>query len=182
MMRDAVGSSEEAAPVYFILDDVYILSDESLNDHYNARGLAVAGKHQGDTYIEERSFQRQGAHAARQEALRVTPADLRLSLEELRAYAEKCELQIDGASAEKLENMSEGWVSMIYLHFRRYAQSGEWRFDTDDIFRLMEQVMLDSLPERHQKFLIENSAASCLRARRRRTYGRRTMRRSCLTM
>ena len=27
MMRDAVGSSEEAAPVYFILDDVYILSD-----------------------------------------------------------------------------------------------------------------------------------------------------------
>lgn len=55
--------------------------------------------------------------------------------------------------------MSEGWISMIYLHFRRYSQSGAWRFDTKDIFRLMEQVMLESLPVRHRKFLVENSAA-----------------------
>lgn len=159
MMRDAVGSSEEAAPVYFILDDVYILSDESLND------LIMLAASQLPENIRVILISRNAVFSDRErmqlgrKLYEITPADLRLSLEELRAYAEKCELQIDGASAEKLENMSEGWVSMIYLHFRRYAQSGEWRFDTDDIFRLMEQVMLDSLPERHQKFLIENSAA-----------------------
>ena len=160
MIRESESAVDDSsAPVYFILDDVYILGSNAIND------LIMTAAAQLPENIRMILISRNSVFSDRERMqlgrrlYEITPDDLRLSLDELYGYAGKCGIEIDGASAQMLENMSEGWISMIYLHFRRYSQSGAWRFDTQDIFQLMEQVMLESLPDRHRKFLVENSAA-----------------------
>ena len=157
--ENACKAGDGSTTVYFILDDIYILGSNALN---NLIMLAAAQLPENIRMIlisRNSIFSDvERMHLGRR-LYEITAADLKLSLDELYAYAAKCELTIDTDTAEKLENMSEGWISMIYLHFRRYTQKDEWMFDTKDIFMLMEQVMLESLPEKHQKFLIENSAA-----------------------
>ena len=160
MIRESESAVDDSsAPVYFILDDVYILGSNAIND------LIMTAAAQLPENIRMILISRNSVFSDRERMqlgrrlYEITPDDLRLSLDELYGYAGKCGIEIDGASAQILENMSEGWISMIYLHFRRYSQSGAWRFDTQDIFQLMEQVMLESLPDRHRKFLVENSAA-----------------------
>ena len=160
MIRESVNTADDGPePVYFILDDVYILGGNALNE------LIMLAAAQLPENIRMILISRNAVFSDRErmqlgrQLYEITPEDLRLSLDELYGYAGKCGIEIDSASAETLENMSEGWISMIYLHFRRYSQSGAWRFDTQDIFSLMEQVMLESLPERYRKFLVVNSVA-----------------------
>ena len=160
MIRESVNTAGDGPePVYFILDDVYILGGNALNE------LIMLAAAQLPENIRMILISRNAVFSDRErmqlgrQIYEITPEDLRLSLDELYGYAGKCGIEIDSASAETLENMSEGWISMIYLHFRRYSQSGAWRFDTQDIFSLMEQVMLESLPERYRKFLVVNSVA-----------------------
>lgn len=151
-------------PVYFILDDVHILRQGALND------LIMLAVSQLPENMRMIFISRNAVFNEREKMLlgrnlyEVSAGDLKLSLGELNEYAEKCEMPLPSTEAEKLENMSEGWISMIYLNFRRYSQKDEWRFDTQDIFSLMEQVMLETLPERHQRFLVENSAVDMFTA------------------
>ncbi len=160
MMRESAALlSEDGAPVYFMIDDVYILKKGTLNDLIMLAAAQLPENMRMILVSRNAVFSDRERMQLGRRLYEITPADLRLSIEELYAYAGKCEIEIDETPAEKLENMSEGWISMIYLHFRRYAQNGEWRFDTQDIFMLMEQVMLESLPERQRRFLVENSAA-----------------------
>ncbi len=160
MIRDSVSSAGDGSSnVYFILDDVYILGGNALNDLIMLAAAQLPDNIRMILISRNAVFSDRERMQLGRRLYEITPADLKLTLDELYAYAEKCGIEIDGASAERLENMSEGWISMIYLHFRRYSQRGAWRFDTQDIFRLMEQVMLESLPDRHRKFLIMNSAA-----------------------
>ena len=43
------------------------------------------------------------------------------------------------------------------LIFKSFAQKGVWQFDTFDIFKLIEEVMLKPLSQKHQDFLVLNS-------------------------
>ena len=51
-----------------------------------------------------------------------------------------------------LAEFSEGWISMIYLNFKSYIQSGQWLSNSSDIFTLIDQVLLEPLPEQHKSF------------------------------
>ena len=62
-------------------------------------------------------------------------------------YARLCGLTLDAERAEELDQISEGWISLLYLLFRSYVQQGSWQFQTPDIFRLMDQVMYQPLDE-----------------------------------
>lgn len=160
MIRESVNTAGDGPePVYFILDDVYILGGNSLNELIMLAAAQLPENIRMILISRNAVFNDRERMQLGRQLYEITPEDLRLSLDELYGYAGKCGIEIDSASAETLENMSEGWISMIYLHFRRYSQSGAWRFDTQDIFSLMEQVMLESLPERYRKFLVVNSVA-----------------------
>lgn len=75
--------------------------------------------------------------------LELGAADLRLTQEELLQYAGRCGLPLPEREAQALLSVSEGWIAMIYLMFRAYAQTGVWRFDAKGMDALMEQVMLE---------------------------------------
>ena len=59
--------------------------------------------------------------------LELGAADLRLTQEELLQYAGRCGLPLPEREAQALLSVSEGWIAMIYLMFRAYAQTGVWR-------------------------------------------------------
>lgn len=84
----------------------------------------------------------------------ITADDLRLSRQELAVYARLCELEVSAKEIDDLAVRSEGWISMVYLNFKAYAQKGSWLSSSADIFTLIEQVLLDPLPERRREFLI----------------------------
>ncbi|MDO4552079.1 MAG: LuxR C-terminal-related transcriptional regulator, partial [Bacillota bacterium] len=62
-------------------------------------------------------------------------------------------LPLSDSEADALFACSEGWISLTYLLFSSYVEKEVWRFDSADIYDLMEEIMLLPLPERHQQFL-----------------------------
>lgn len=91
--------------------------------------------------------------------LELSAADLRLTQEELAQYAGLCGLPLPERESQALLSVSEGWIAMVYLIFRAYAQTGTWRFDTKGMDTLIEQVMFEPLPERQRLFLLDNCMA-----------------------
>ena len=96
--------------------------------------------------------------------LELGAADLRLTQEELLQYAGRCGLPLPEREAQALLSVSEGWIAMIYLMFRAYAQTGVWRFDAKGMDALMEQVMFEPLDERRRFFLLDLCMAEAFTA------------------
>ncbi|CCY40814.1 aTP-dependent transcriptional regulator-like protein [Firmicutes bacterium CAG:124] len=96
--------------------------------------------------------------------LELGAADLRLTQEELLQYAGRCSLPLPEREAQALLSVSEGWIAMIYLMFRAYAQTGVWRFDAKGMDALMEQVMFEPLDERRRFFLLDICMAEAFTA------------------
>ena len=67
-----------------------------------------------------------------------TRLKLGLTQEELAQYAGLCGLPLPERESQALLSVSEGWIAMIYLMFRAYAQTGVWRFDAKGMDALME--------------------------------------------
>ena len=84
--------------------------------------------------------------------------------EELLQYAGRCGLPLPEREAQALLSVSEGWIAMIYLMFRAYAQTGVWRFDAKGMDALMEQVMFEPLDERRRFFLLDLCMAEAFTA------------------
>lgn len=154
LLEDAV--EEDGPPVYYVLDDA---------QHFTAPGFSGLL-----TLLVSRLPQRvRVVLVSRNRLLRgsdrfklgvrlcqITMDDLRLRRGEIVEYARACGIPMDDAQARTLEQVSEGWVSLLYLLFSSYAQQGRWLLQTPDIFRLMDQVMFEPLDERKRRFLLVN--------------------------
>lgn len=80
--------------------------------------------------------------------------DLRLESNEVNIYARHCELKASKDELEDLANFSEGWISMIYLNFKSYIQTGTWFFNSEDYLSLIDDLLFGPLTERTREFLI----------------------------
>ena len=154
LLQDALAAFD--SPVYFILDDVYLLQSGDLPALLSflaerlppcVHMILVSRNH----IFSESARLRLGSGL-----LEIAADDLRLTQPELELYAARCGLPLPQAQARTLCAVSEGWIAMIYLCFRAYAQTHEWRFDTHNIYALIEQVMFDPLDERRRRFLLCN--------------------------
>lgn len=84
----------------------------------------------------------------------ITADDLRLNYQELETYAQQCRLDVAEENLKTLSGMCEGWISMIYLNFKAYAHHGSWLSNSEDIYTLINQVLLEPLTDKEQEFLI----------------------------
>ena len=84
----------------------------------------------------------------------ITADDLRWNYQELKTYADQCGLDAAEEDLKTLADMCEGWISMIYLNFKAYAHHGSWLSNSEDIYTLIYQVLLEPLSDREQEFLI----------------------------
>ena len=152
LVQDAL---PEQIPVWFILDDVHLLSGGEAAELVSF--LAERLPPQVHLLLLSRNQIFSPAQKLRlgSRLLELGAAELRLTREELTQYAELCGLPLPEKEAQALYAASEGWIAMIYLIFRVYAQTGAWRFDTKDMNALIEQVMFEPLGERQRLFLLD---------------------------
>ena len=156
LVQDALPAQ---SPVWFILDDVHLLQGgeaAELVSFLTERlplqvHLLLLSRNQ---IFSEAQKLRLGSRL-----LELSAADLRLTQEELAQYAGLCGLPLPERESQALLSVSEGWIAMVYLIFRAYAQTGTWRFDTKGMDTLIEQVMFEPLPERQRLFLLDNCMA-----------------------
>lgn len=155
LLSDGIAAGE--VPVYFVLDDVYILCHGALVDLIcfllerlpEQIHIVLISRNQ---IFKDAVRMRLGSNLNE-----INADDLRLRYEEIMDYADRCELPLPDEKGKILTSVSEGWISFVYLIFKSFVQKGVWQFDTFDIFKLIEDVMLRPLSQRHQKFLVLNS-------------------------
>lgn len=152
LVQDALAGKP---PVWFILDDVHLLSGGEAAELVSF--LAERLPPQAHLILLSRNQIFSEAQKLRlgSRLLELGAADLRLTQEELLQYAGRCGLPLPEREAQALLSVSEGWIAMIYLMFRAYAQTGVWRFDAKGMDALMEQVMFEPLDERRRFFLLD---------------------------
>ena len=160
-MQDALAGKP---PVWFILDDVHLLSAGEAAELVSF--LAERLPPQAHLILLSRNQIFSEAQKLRlgSRLLELGAADLRLTQEELLQYAGRCGLPLPEREAQALLSVSEGWIAMIYLMFRAYAQTGVWRFDAKGMDALMEQVMFEPLDERRRFFLLDICMAEAFTA------------------
>ena len=145
--------------VWFILDDVHLLQGGEAAELVSF--LAERLPPQVHLLLLSRNQIFSAAQKLRlgSRLLELGAVELRLTQEELLQYTGLCGLPLPEPEAQALLSVSEGWIAMIYLIFRAFAQTGAWRFDTNGMDALMEQVMFEPLPERQRLFLLDNCMA-----------------------
>ena len=152
LIEDAL--SETDRRIYYVLDDLHIFTDKRLASLllYVSRRLENRIQFlllsRSQIFGEEERM-RMGASLGE-----ITADDLRLHENEVAQYAKRCGLTADERDIAALAAASEGWISMVYLNFKAYAQTGTWISGSADIFNLIDQILLSPLSERQQEFLI----------------------------
>ena len=152
LLAEALSSRDSS--IYFIIDDLHILSRNSLTPMllFLSRNLPecvhIVLLSRNQIFNEEERMRLGNL------LCEIDINDLRLESKEVAAYASNCRLDAKADELEVLADLSEGWISMIYLNFKSHVQSGRWLSSSSDIFTLIDQVLLLPLPERQKEFLI----------------------------
>lgn len=152
LIEDALPETDRR--IYYVLDDLHIFTDKQLASLLLYLSRRLENRIQflllsRSQIFGEEERMRMGASLGE-----ITADDLRLHGNEVAQYAKRCGLTAEERDIAALAAASEGWISMVYLNFKAYAQTGAWISGSADIFNLIDQILLSPLPERHQEFLI----------------------------
>lgn len=142
------------SPFYLIIDDLHILNEPTLSAMliFLTRSLPdrvhiiLLSRNQ---VFSERDRMLLGNHLHE-----IGVNDLRLDRQNIAAYANQCGLAIPDDELNTLTNLSEGWISIIYLNFKFYVCNEKWLANSLDILSLIDEVLLEPLPDRQREFLI----------------------------
>ncbi len=154
LLEDAL--EEDGRPVFYILDDVHLFTSPTLPELLSLLSQRLPDRVRLVLLSRNRVFREADRFRLGGSLCHITMQDLHLTQDEILEYARACAIPMDAHQAAELYRVSEGWISLLYLLFRSYAQQGRWIFQTPDIFRLMDQVMLQPLDERKRRFLLVN--------------------------
>lgn len=152
LIEDAL--TETGRRIYYVLDDLHIFTDKRLVSLLLYLSRRLENRIQvillsRSQILSEEERMRMGSGLGE-----ITADDLRLSESEVAQYAKRCGLTANESDIAALATSSEGWISMVYLNFKAYAQTGAWISGSTDIFNLIDQILLSPLSERQQEFLI----------------------------
>lgn len=152
ILNDSLSANK--SPLYLIIDDLHLLEEDRLTSillfisrslPYNVHFLLLSR----NQIFNEEERMRLGNLLCE-----IEMEDLRLENQEVALYAKHCQLNVKMNELMALADLSEGWISMIYFNFKSYIQKGQWLSNSSDIFTLIEEVLLEPLPQEHKDFLI----------------------------
>lgn len=146
--------AEGDIPIYLIIDDLYILRQQEILPLVIFLSRTMTEKFHIIFLSRNQIFGEEDKMRIGNLLCEITVEDLRLKDQELNAYAKYCEIQATKEEIQELSKLCEGWISMIYLNFKSYVQNGTWLSNTEDIFTLINRILLDPLPEKSREFLI----------------------------
>ncbi len=146
--------SNNTEEIYYVLDDLHMMPHRPYGKLmlYLAKNLPES-KHM-IILSRNQIFREEERMELGSSLCEIGADDLKLTYQELQTYAKNCRLNADDNNLKALSDMCEGWISMIYLNFKAYAAHGSWLSNSEDIFTLIYQVLLEPLTEREQEFLV----------------------------
>lgn len=146
--------SEQKKDVYFILDDLHILSSKLISQIVMSfikqlpNNIHIVLLSRNEIFTEKEKM------ALGHLLAEITTDDLRLNKQELYEYAQLCGIQASTEEIDQLASLSEGWFSIVYLNFKAYEKNGQWLSRSNDIFSLINEVLLEPLRQEERAFLI----------------------------
>ncbi len=146
--------SKSKAPTYLIIDDLYILNQQEILPLIIFLTRNIPENLHIILLSRNQIFGEDDKMRLGKLLFEINVEDLRLKKDELKAYADLCEINATKEETEVLYKLSEGWISMIYLNFKSYVQNGTWLSNNEDIFTLINKVLLEPLSEKEREFLI----------------------------
>lgn len=152
LLEDAIFDSPN--PIVLIIDDVHLIAPKKLVSllvflsRTMSRNLCIILLSRNQIFTEEEKMRLGNL------LCEITIGDLRLRESEVDLYAKLCGLEVMDDELKELVDISEGWISMVYLNFKSYVQNRTWLYHSENILALINQVMLDPLPESSRQFLI----------------------------
>ena len=152
LLDDALSPS--ASQIYIVMDDLHILQQKPLTSLLLFLSRSLPDSVHIILLSRNQIFNEEERMRLGNLLGEITADDLRLSQQELAIYAKRCGLEPSAEEINVLATLTEGWISMVYLNFKAYAQNGCWLSSSADIFTLIDQVLLEPLPERQREFLI----------------------------
>ena len=152
LVADAL--ADDGREVFYVLDDLHVLSDPAL-----PALIAFLGGHlppNAHIVLLSRNVIFDAAARMRlgDRLWSLGADDLRLDALGVRGYARACGQRVSRERSEAIAASTEGWFSMVYLWFSAHAQSGAWPEDSAGIYPLIDEVLLQPLPDRLRGFLV----------------------------
>lgn len=146
LLADAL--ADDGREVFYVLDDLHFLSNPAL-----PALIAFLGGHlppHAHIVLLSRNVIFDSATRMRlgDRLWSLGADDLRLDALGVRGYARACGQRIDQERSEAIAESTEGWFSMVYLWFSAHAQSGTWPENNAGIYPLIDEVLLQPLPDR----------------------------------
>ncbi|MFA7077962.1 MAG: hypothetical protein WC147_06065, partial [Syntrophomonas sp.] len=152
LLDDALSPS--ASQIYIVMDDIHILQQKPLTSLLLFLSRSLPDSVHIILLSRNQIFNEEERMRLGNLLGEINADDLRLSQQELAVYAKRCGLEPSAEEINVLATLTEGWISMVYLNFKAYAQKGCWLSSSADIFTLIDQVLLNPLPERQREFLV----------------------------
>lgn len=146
--------SKNPNPIYYIIEDIYILQQKQLAPLLLFLSRAMPETVHIILISRNQIFRGEEKMQLGNLLCEITVSDLRLKDEEIGIYAKHCEIKASSDEIRDLAKSSEGWISMVYLNFKHYIQNETWLSNSEDIFTLIDQVLLSPLSENNREFLI----------------------------
>ena len=148
-----------AGDYYLFLDDYHLMKD----DQVTALLLALARLPGAPLHliVASRDQVLSPSQALRlgRDLHQITAGDLALSQEEVSAYSRRCGVALPPADLAHLAQTSEGWFSAVYLNLKAYQAHGTLLTSGHDIYEMLNEAMLDPLPQERVDFLARMSLA-----------------------
>lgn len=146
--------SSDQSPIYLIIDDLHLLGENTLTPILLFLSRSFPENVHMLLLSRNQIFNEEERMRLGNLLCEIGVEDLRLENQEVALYAKHCQLDIQNKDLMALAELSEGWISMIYLNFKSYIQNGQWLSNSSDIYTLIDQVLLEPLPESHKEFLV----------------------------
>ena len=148
-----------AGDYYLFLDDYHLMKD----DQVTALLLALARLPGAPLHliVASRDQVLSPSQALRlgRDLHQITAGDLALNQEEVSAYSRRCGVALPPVDLAHLAQTSEGWFSAVYLNLKAYQAHGTLLTSGHDIYEMLNEAMLDPLPQEQVDFLARMSLA-----------------------
>ena len=146
--------------IYIVVDDVHLLPDGPLVSLLFFLAQQLPSRFHIILLSRNSVFRQSQRLKLGRRLHQISMESFQLSSQEIYSYAHHCGLPLSEEDTEQLASFSSGWISLVYLAFCNYVQTGTWQFCTADISQLITEVMLDPLNRRARDFLAVCSVAA----------------------
>ncbi|MGE4277426.1 MAG: LuxR C-terminal-related transcriptional regulator [Lawsonibacter sp.] len=138
--------------VYIFIDDVHLVMNQELYDFVSFFTKNVEKTLHLILTSRRPILRMEDALRFAGQVNELTERDLRFRVEDISCYFMRCGFSIRMEDAVYLAKISEGWVSILYLHLKTYADTGTFA-DAAEIHAMMGVVLYDPLSEDQKRLL-----------------------------